>query len=338
MNSGTVYKRGNTWWVKVYVDGKPVYQSSKSESKTDAIDLRDRLLGKKSRGELAPASAKILIGELLDDVLKSDIAESTRYIWGLVVKKNIRPAFGKLRAASLTTRHLENYRERRKRGGASEATCNRELCVLRTALNNGRKRTPPKVHIVPHFPMRQETNVRMGFLTDGQYERLRDALPAELKALFVCSYMTGLRKSELLSAEWDWVDLKKEEISIPAHVTKTGKGRTVPIIDGDMKDMLVAAKSQRDADWPDSKFVFSRGGKSITDFRTGWSKAVTAAGIPDLTFHDLRRTAVRNMRRAGVPQVVRMQISGHQTDSMERRYNIVDGEDIAIAKKLMRRQ
>ena len=46
-------------------------------------------------------------------------------------------------------------------------------------------------------------------------------------------------------------------------------------------------------------------------------------------------TGVRNMRRAGASRVVRMSISGHKTDSMERRYNIVDGEDLKTAKELM---
>jgi hypothetical protein len=60
--------------------------------------------------------------------------------------------------------------------------------------------------------------------------------------------------------------------------------------------------------------------------------------VPELKFHDLRRTAVRNMRRAEVPQVMRMRITGHRTDAMERRYNIVDIDDIQSAKELMQRR
>jgi integrase len=334
--AGTIYKRGQTWWVQIHVDGHPVRESSKSTNYADAVKHRDKLIAKKTHGQISRGSPdRVLISELLDDVLDSDIAESTRYVWRLVIEKNIRPFFGSLKAARLTTDKMEEYRKRRTRAGASDATVNRELTILRTSFNNGRKRTPPKVHIVPYFPMVQENNVRQGFLTDEQYTKLRDALPGELRPLFVTGYMVGGRKSELLACEWDWVDFDKGEIAIPAHVTKTDEGKTVPIIPGDMQKLLLKAKQERDLDYPDSRWVFSRTGKRITDFRSGWSIATKAAGVPDLTFHDLRRTAVRNMRRSGVPQVVRMKITGHKTDAMERRYNITDAEDIQIAKKLM---
>ena len=164
--AGTIYKRGNIWWVQVYVDGKPIVQSSKSTKRSDASNLRNRLLAKKERGDASQGSANIvLIGELLDDILKSDIKPTTRYIWEKVIAKNIRPFFGKLKAQRLSTDHMDRYREFRKGEGVSDATANRELSILRTAFHNARKRTPPKVISVPYFPMVQETTVRKGFLT-----------------------------------------------------------------------------------------------------------------------------------------------------------------------------
>jgi integrase len=64
-------------------------------------------------------------------------------------------------------------------------------------------------------------------------------------------------------------------------------------------------------------------------------EACESAGVPALFFHDLRRTAVRNMRLAGIDQSVRMKISGHKTASMEARYNIVDDADLKDAATKM---
>lgn len=102
-----------------------------------------------------------------------------------------------------------------------------------------------------------------------------------------------------------------------------------------MHDLLNGAKQERDAGWPDSPWVFNRQGERIKDFRATRANACESIGVPNLNFHDLRRTAVRHMRKAGLPQIVRMKISGHKTDSMERRYNIVDTNDITDAKALM---
>jgi integrase len=334
--SGTLYLRGDIWWVKIRVDGRPVYESSKSTKKSDAIKLRDRLLARKARGELSGGSAdKALIGELLDDVLKSDVKASTRYVWEKVIEKNIRPFFGKTKAQRLTTDQMDQYRKKRTGEGRSDATVNRELSILRTAFHNARKRTPPKVLVVPYFPIVAETNIRKGFLTDEQYDKLRDELPHELKALFVTAYITGLRRGEITAIQWPQVDFEAGLITLERGETKTGEPRSVPILDGDMRDLLTAAKKERDEKWPHSPWVFTRDGKRILDFRWSWDEACKRAEVPGLHLHDLRRTAVRNMRRAGIPQVIRMKISGHKTDSMERRYNIVDADDLQMAKELL---
>lgn len=338
--TGTLRKRGDIWHVVYWVDGKQRQKSSKSSDIREARKLRDKLLGQKARGELTDTTAdKVTCGELLDDLLEHadrNIKPSTAAIWRMVIEANVRPFFGKLKAVSLTTAKLKEYRELRTAAKRSDATANRELSILRTALRLGMKCTPPKVRQVPHFPMVAETNTRQGFLNDEQYEKLRDALPAYLKPLFVTAYFTGIRRGELLSIRRSQVDLEKRFIVLRRDETKSGDARAVPILEGDMRRFLEESCANGGNDSADTP-LFSNGGQAIKDFRGAWESACNAAGLPGLRFHDLRRSAVVRMRRAGVPQVVRMKITGHKTDSMDRRYGIVDTEDIELARGLMER-
>jgi integrase len=77
--------------------------------------------------------------------------------------------------------------------------------------------------------------------------------------------------------------------------------------------------------------VFHHAGAPVGDFRKAWARACGRAGFPKLRFHDLRRSAARNLDKSGVSQSVGMQITGHETPSMYRRYRIVDEQDIELA-------
>jgi integrase len=80
-------------------------------------------------------------------------------------------------------------------------------------------------------------------------------------------------------------------------------------------------------------FVFHRGGKPIRSYRGAWAKACTEAGCPGRIPHDFRRTAVRNLERAGVSRSVAMAITGHKTETVYRRYAIVSSGDLAEAAR-----
>jgi integrase len=75
--------------------------------------------------------------------------------------------------------------------------------------------------------------------------------------------------------------------------------------------------------------VFHRNGDPILCIRGAWGAACERAGLKGMWFHDLRRTAIRQMERAGVPRTSAMKISGHRTEAVYRRYAITDKESTA---------
>jgi len=218
--------------------------------------------------------------------------------------------------------------------GASNATINRELAIVKRAFHLGAQSDPPSVLRVPHIPTLEENNVRTGFLEHDAYLRLRGELPEEIRPLFVIGYHTGARKGELLPLWWDQVDLTANRITLEPGTTKNREGRTLPVY-GEMREWVLIERAIRDAQHPDCPHVFRRASKPVKSFRKSWAEACKRAGVAGLLFHDLRRTAVRNMVRAGIPEKIAMQISGHKTRAVFDRYNIISERDLALAAERM---
>jgi integrase len=161
-------------------------------------------------------------------------------------------------------------------------------------------------------------------------EDLYPQLPRHLRALAACAFFVGGRKNEWLRLDWGEVDI--EALIIRFVKTKNKHPREVPIIPGLMLDSLREALQIRNAAWPDEAAVFAYDGHRMSTVGDAWDKACIRAGHPGLLFHDLRRSANKNMRDRGISQGVRMQIMGHRTASMDLRYGIVDRDDITTAR------
>ena len=143
-------------------------------------------------------------------------------------------------------------------------------------------------------------------------------------------YHLGTRLGELRKLKWEQVDITQSRIVLNPKQTKNRQGRTLPIY-GEMREWLTMQREIRDAHYPECDFVFHEQGNPIGDFRKAWRSACKRANLEGLLFHDLRRSAVRNMVRAGITEKVAMQISGHKTRSIFDRYNIVNERDITEA-------
>jgi integrase len=196
--------------------------------------------------------------------------------------------------------------------------------------------------------MLKEDNVRTGFFEDHQYHSVMSHLPEELQPVIEFAFITGWRiASEVLPLEWRQIDFHAGEVRLDAGTTKNGKGRVFPMT-ADLRRLLLDQKAKHDALKKEGHIFpqvfwrmvgeYRRGPKKpqpIISLNKAWKNACLAAGCPGRIPHDLRRTAVRNLVRAGIAQSVAMKMTGHITDSVFRRYDIVsDGDLRDAARKL----
>ena len=160
---------------------------------------------------------------------------------------------------------------------------------------------------------------------------LCEALPDHRKPLVTLACHTGWRKQEILGLTRTKVDLKQGIVRLDPGETKNNEGRT-PYMGEELWQEMKALHVRRRLG---CSYVFQWQGRQIKDFRGGWDAACRKVGLKGRLFHDFRRTAIRNMVKAGGPERVAMSLSGHKTRSVFERYNIVSDEDL---KEAARRQ
>jgi len=335
--SGTIKEHAKgEWRVRCYVgldaSGRRVYSSQVvAGRKADAERILGQMLKMKGRGAEVFAQDRTSIGELLDD-LATDYSLNGRDVVTLEhrLRRHLRPYFCPMRAAKLTGGDISRYCEQRRGEGAATGTINRELTTLRRAFVLGIEASPPKAGSVPKIKLFRESNTRTGFLDFDGYQRLLRELPECLKPFFVAGFFTGCRKMELLSLRWQNVDLERGTIRLDPGTTKTREGRTILMV-SQLWEVLRFEREKQQTHYPDCEHVFHYRGKPMRDIRDGWDAAAKRAGLAGLLVHDLRRSAVRAMLQAGIPETTAMKITGHRTREIFTRYDIVAESDLRLA-------
>lgn len=335
---GSLYLRGDVWWAKYYKGGRPIRESTelRSGQEKQAGDFLKRREGDVASGRpVSPKAGKVRVEELLDDLINDYRINGRRSLEGAErIVRRLKVALGHRRAQDLTAAEVREYIAKRQGEKYENATINRELAALKRALNLGIK--DEKILRRPYVPMLAEHNVRTGFLGEIEYLALREALPAPLNHVLAFAHAYGWRKSELLALTWDRVDLRAGTVRLDPGTTKNDEGRVV-VLTPELLTLLsrlwqetraLAERTGTAIPW-----VFHRNGKQVRDFRGAWENACTKTGLAGKIPHDLRRTAVRNMIRAGIPERVAMMISGHKTRSVFDRYNIVSEGDLREAAR-----
>jgi integrase len=217
---------------------------------------------------------------------------------------------------------------------AKPGTVTIELAALKRMFTLGMR--AGKVVHRPYFPPLKLRNTRSGFFEEPELRAVLARLPDHLRPLVQFLHVTGWRVGEVKPLTWRQVDMQAGVVRLEPGTTKNDEGRTFPFSDHPVLNAIMRVQRERTTALEREggriiPLVFHRCGKPIRSFLDAWRRACKEAGVPGRIVHDLRRTAVRNLERAGVPRSVAMKLTGHKTESVYRRYAIVCEADLSQA-------
>lgn len=362
-----VYERipdSGEWWIR-YRDSQGRDHREKAGTWAAARDLyikrkQEALIGKKLPERLRDRPATFAeIAEAAREFIKSNHRRPSD---GLTQLDRAIEWFGSREAASISPAEINATLS--SAGRWAPSTFNHHLNVIsrayRLALSDGRVAINPARHV----QRRPDTNIRQGFIDDAQYRVLSVASEVLwLRTMLALGYTYGWRAGELAGLRVAQVDSVARTIRLNSGTTKNTDGRVVKLT-GECFELVSACVEGKQ---PSDHVLTREKGQHVKNYRSAWEQLCASVGLgrficgtcktqgpvttavgraclvcskakrrgifryTGILFHDLRRSAVRNLERAGVSRSVAMKISGHRTESIYRRYAIVSEADLAEA-------
>lgn len=296
-----IYRRPDspTWWADVCTAGKRTRRSTGTEDEEEA--------GRVARALVADTRQVVVAGFTLDDAYLQWLGERKRSDTDRSALRVLREKY-----TNRPARTVDNGSVVAALAGMSPGAYNRVLSVLRAALNLAVERG--QIDKAPKLPRKPEAPPRVRFLSPEEWQRLRSHLPPHLLPAVEFSLATGLRRSNVLGLRWNQIDMQRRLLHLSAGEMKARKAHTIPL-GGETLRILAGQEGKHDT------YVFPFRGKRILDPKTGFNAALTAAGIEDFHWHDLRHTWASWMAMSGAPLHAIQQAGAWASMDMVSRYS-----------------
>jgi len=325
---GRIYLRGSTWWISYSKRGHEFRESAHTTDESKANKFLSRRLKEREKPTfVGPKEERLTLDDLEEKIL-ADYRKHNRKSASNVTHcfKRVRKYFAFDSLVDITTSRIDQYQESRLAEKAARATINREMACLR----HGFKLLVQDKALseAPVIKLLEDENVRQGFINVGDFYSVIDNLfrsvHPSVKDVLEFLYHSGWRSKEVTKLEWQDVDVEGGMVRLRRENSKNKKGRVLPLL-GELQNVIERRLTEKRMDCP---YVFHRSGQPVKSFRKAWRTACEAIGQPSLIPHDMRRSAVRNFRKAGLSENEGLAMTGHLTNSIYRRYDIIDEEDL----------
>ena len=314
-----IYKRGSVYWIRYAgLDGKTVYESSKSTKLKDAQALLAKRKAAIVEGK-QPEVKRIknyTFRELTEEYLRwAERQRSFRSKKGFILQ--LLDRFGSLPLRRFNTMLIEQFQTERIQKGNKPATPNRLITTLKHMLTKAVEWEMVEEDVLKRIrkvKLLEENNKRVRYLSKAECQMLINNCEPHLRPIVITALNTGMRKEEILSLKWEQIDFVHGFIHI--EVTKNGERRDVPI-NKTLKNTLNGITRRLDVPYV---FYDLRTGKRYMDVKRSFHTALRRSGITDFRFHDMRHTFASHLVMAGIDLTTVKELLGHKTLTMTLRY------------------
>ena len=348
---GIVYQPSSSrfWHYVFWVDGQRMKGSTGETDEERARRVLQRKRDATKRGDEVAHEDRVRLRDLRELLVRDYERKRNRSTATMCSTfKHLTAFFGERARAIRLGDRVDDYIAHRRETGAAEGSIRIELALLNRAFRLAVKKKKLSARSRPDIELPEEDRkaVRRGFFRRADVERLCAHLPALLADvvlfLFFCPWRVGATRR----LEWRDYSATDRALTLRPELNKTGHEQEIPVDPEHTPELMAVIERQQARRRPDCPFIFhgktckaprfdKRGNRRpcLGDFQKAWNRACAAIGMAGRIPHDLRRSGVKHYIDAGVDPHTVMQWSGHRTESMLRRYHIIDLDDLRRAGK-----